>query len=50
MHGYSGGLRCAVLAILLALPAVMPLAALVMASIGAMLFSYFGYSRLVFTR
>ena len=37
-------------AILLALPAVMPLAALVIASVGAMVFSYFGYSRLVFTR
>lgn len=37
-------------AILLALPAMMPLAALVIASIGAMVFSYFGYSRLVFNR
>lgn len=37
-------------ATLLALPGTSPLAALVMASIGAMVFSYFGYSRLVFNR
>ncbi len=36
--------------ILLALPATPPLAALIAASLGAMVFSYFGYSRLVFNR
>lgn len=35
-------------AILLVFPATLPLAALVIASVGAMVFSYLGYSRLVF--
>ncbi|MBX4955268.1 GtrA family protein [Rhizobium lentis] len=35
-------------ALLLSLPALQPLAALVLASIAAMVFSFFGYSRFVF--
>jgi len=36
--------------VLLAVPATPPLAALVIASLAAMIFSYLGYSRLVFDR